>query len=43
VAVSDPVTHLGVALLLVMVAVAASVVPARRAARVDPVKTLKAE
>ena len=43
VAVYDPVTHLTVALLLVTVAMAATIVPARRAARVDPVKTLRAE
>ena len=36
-------TYAGVALLLVAVAVAASVVPAWRAARVDPLLALKAD
>ena len=39
----DPITYAGVAVLLGAVAVLASVVPARRAARVDPVKVLKTE
>ncbi len=40
---ADPVTFVAVAGVLALVAVAAAVVPARRASRVDPVVTLKAE
>ena len=40
---TDPVTFLGMALVLTGVAAAASAVPAWRAARVDPVRVLKAE
>ncbi|MFN0180426.1 MAG: ABC transporter permease [Gemmatimonadales bacterium] len=40
---ADPVTFTAVALLLVAVAVGAAAMPARRAARVDPVGTLKAD
>ena len=40
---ADPVTFLAVVGLLAMVALVAAVVPARRAARVDPVVTLRAE
>lgn len=39
----DPVTLAGVAILLFVVAFAAAVIPARRAARVDPVLALRAE
>jgi predicted permease len=40
---SDPVTFAGVAALLLLVAVFACLVPARRAAGVDPVRAFKAE
>jgi putative ABC transport system permease protein len=39
----DPATYAAVALVLGAVALAASYLPARRAARVDPVRTLRAE
>ncbi len=39
----DPLTYAGVAGLLGLVAIIASAVPARRAARVDPVRILKDE
>jgi predicted permease len=39
----DPLTFAGVALLLIVVAVAASYIPARRAMRVDPILCLRAE
>ncbi len=38
---TDPLTFLGIAVLLLTVALAASAIPARRAAAVDPVRTLR--
>jgi putative ABC transport system permease protein len=40
---TDPTTFLGVAAVLVMVAAAATAVPAWRAAKVDPARALRAE
>lgn len=39
----EPVTYLGVSLLMVLVGLAASDLPARRASRVDPMVSLRAE
>ena len=43
VAPADPVTLVGTSLLLISIAALASWIPARRAARVDPAETLRAE
>jgi len=40
---ADPVTYLGITLLLMGVAVAAAWGPARRAAGLDPIRALQAE
>jgi ABC-type antimicrobial peptide transport system permease subunit len=41
VSVTDPATYAGVALVFLIVALAASYIPARRATRIDPMAALK--
>jgi predicted permease len=40
---TDPLVYSGVSAFLLLVAVLASLIPARRAARIDPIRTLRAE
>jgi ABC-type lipoprotein release transport system permease subunit len=41
VSATDPSTYVGIALLLIAVAMAASYIPARRAARIEPTAALR--
>jgi len=41
--VTDPVTYAAVSVLLVVVALVASYVPARRATRIDPLASMRAD
>ena len=43
VSASDPATYLGISLLLALVALAASFIPARKATRTDPLEALRHE
>jgi putative ABC transport system permease protein len=40
---TDPLTYASVAVLLIVVAIVASLLPARRASRIDPMTALRAE
>jgi ABC-type lipoprotein release transport system permease subunit len=40
---TDPLTFAGVTILLTVISTAAALVPARRAVRLDPAQTLRAE